>query len=134
MSAVDKASILSIWLPIPDHDESHVSIRLVEILPGQHGSQIRTQLHIKSIPRDKFNPCPYEAISYRWSYPSPDYRILCNGHLVDIGMDIYCALKTFRLSNRSRLLWADQICIQQDHTLEKERQLPEMGNIHQLAE
>ena len=49
-------------------------------------------------------------------------------------MNLYYALKTFRLSNRSRLLWTDQICIQQDHTLEKERQLPEMGNIYQLAE
>lgn len=60
----------------------------------------------------------FDAMSYRWGDPR-GHSVKCNGEILPVNGNLNFALQRFRLIKQPRLLWVDDICINQDD--EKER-------------
>ena len=90
-------------------------IRLVELLPGQRDDEIRTRLSIVDLEQ---NP-QYEAISYVWGDARDKVSIICQGHEFWVTRNLYNAFLRVRLADRTRVLWADAICIDQNSITER---------------
>lgn len=73
---------------------------------------------------------PYEAISYVWGSNVKDHIILLNGRTHKITANLSDALHQCRQTDKSRVLWADSICIDQDDLEEKNNQVYMMGRIY----
>ncbi|KAI1128267.1 heterokaryon incompatibility protein-domain-containing protein [Nemania abortiva] len=113
------------------------TIRLIELLPkGKDGD-------VRSIPRVKFHlatldnlqDLKYEALSYCWGNKTPLHPVLCDASsVVWVTQNLFDALQELRLEDRSRMLWADAICINQTHVPEKNIQVQMMAEIYTHAE
>ncbi|MCJ1405108.1 hypothetical protein MMC11_008334 [Xylographa trunciseda] len=81
-------------------------------------------------------PSTYDALSYRWSEVDPRHpvSIEIDGVPLSIGSDLHVALLQFRSTNLPRLLWIDQICINQADEEEKIHQIRIMGDIYSKAQ
>lgn len=76
----------------------------------------------------------YEALSYCWdSENRPKIEITCNGNKLTIHQNLYDALRSIHHTNKSRFLWIDAICIDQNNTPEKNHQVQMMGKIYSNA-
>lgn len=73
---------------------------------------------------------PYEAISYVWGSDTKDHVIFLSGKTHQITANLSIALHQCRSPDRSRALWADSICIDQDKLDEKGHQVYMMGRIY----
>ncbi|KAH8159575.1 hypothetical protein CIB48_g8671 [Xylaria polymorpha] len=113
------------------------TIRLIELLPKGKNIDAR------SIPQVKFhqtaleNPqrLKYEALSYCWGSKTPLHPVLCDGSsVVWVTQNLFDALQELRLEDKSRMLWADAICINQCDVPEKNSQVQMMANIYRQAD
>jgi hypothetical protein len=105
------------------------SVRLLKLFPGSKTKTIQCELvqtPIDDVPE-------YEAISYVWGDPNIRVPIQCNGTTLDITVSLAEALRRFRLSDSTRLLWADAICINQSDNLERNHQVGLMRHIYSSA-
>lgn len=98
-------------------------IRLLRLLPGKAADPIRCTLQVVSLN----NPPKYEALSYVCGDPTATCSISLDGQSHDIYLNLDRALRGLRRHFRSRRLWADAVCINQDDIAEKNRQIPEMA-------
>lgn len=126
------------------------SIRVALLLAGQSSDALHFQmLHVQAHASDsrpsasrirlfhrvfKEQPISYEALSYVWGPPTPTDRALCDGKVLHITRNLATAARRLRLPDRSRTLWIDQICINQDDPDERAQQVVLMGNIYRNAE
>ncbi|KAI4645537.1 uncharacterized protein J4E78_009450 [Alternaria triticimaculans] len=108
------------------------SFRVLELLPGPSGSALSCRI----LEIDRTNSdIEFEAISYVWGSPNPVYYlhdVESNG-LLRITESLYLALKAMRYPDRSRILWADAVCINQSDNLEKSHQVKNMGSVYATA-
>ncbi|KAK5737564.1 hypothetical protein LTR17_006611 [Elasticomyces elasticus] len=104
-------------------------IRLVEVLPEltEAGS---VQCYIHEVSLDENMP-KYQTLSYSWGTISDMYNISCNGQSLKITQTLHRALLALRLPNKSRLIWIDQLSINQQDTIEKTQQVAMMRDIYQ---
>ena len=105
-------------------------IRLLRLLPGKEGDELTCSLI--TVPVDE---CPsYEALSYCWGDPEPAVYIQCDrtGY-VRITTNLASGLRQIRYLKGARLLWADQICINQADIPERSAQVNIMGKIFEQA-
>ncbi|KAK5654250.1 hypothetical protein OQA88_7425 [Cercophora sp. LCS_1] len=116
------------YTPLPTSD----SIRIVVLLPSTNrGDIIRCKftnvfLGNEAIPK-------YEALSYTWGYRQGSRPILCEGKTILVTPNCEQALLHLRRRFRSRHLWVDAICINQQSVPEKNTQVPLMGDIYRHA-
>ncbi|PNP86585.1 hypothetical protein FNYG_00077 [Fusarium nygamai] len=121
-------------------------VRLLELLPPEttNDDLIRCKLHTFLL-----DEAPeYEAISYTWGVVNTqDFPVIVvNGtatqgntlepvklEVVLITRHLYAALRRLRHPTQSRLLWADQICINQADKGEKSKQVRQMGDIYKKS-
>ncbi|KAF1967213.1 HET-domain-containing protein, partial [Bimuria novae-zelandiae CBS 107.79] len=75
----------------------------------------------------------YEAISYTWGAPVFSETLHFQSSRVNITESLASALRSFRLKDRERILWADAVCINQKDDVEKGAQVAMMGDIYQRA-
>ena len=75
----------------------------------------------------------YEALSYVWGKPDRRNDIICAGRRLGLTTSLHDALRRLRQPDRSRRLWADQICINQDDKTERSQQVQFMNRIYQNA-
>lgn len=75
----------------------------------------------------------YEALSYTWGNPSDTTPCDLNGLPHQITKNLEAALKQLRWRSRSRYLWVDALCINQQDTLERNHQVPLMKRIYESA-
>ncbi|MCJ1328320.1 hypothetical protein MMC10_004996 [Thelotrema lepadinum] len=75
----------------------------------------------------------YETLSYVWGDPEENVEILLQGVRFSIRKNLYRALRRLRLSNQSRTLWVDAICIDQKNVNERSQQVAIMRHIYQSA-
>src|SRR5436190_23416896 len=108
------------------HDDT---IRVLDLLPGARGLDIRCELRYVML---SSNPS-YEALSYCWHPKNPKRRIICCETEVDIGENLYLALRHLRHETERRTLWADAICINQEDDEEKSCQVRMMSSIYGKA-
>jgi hypothetical protein len=101
-------------------------IRLLTILPGKDGDEIKCSLETVSLDH---NPS-YEAISYVWGDPAEKRDIVVDDSIFSVTRNLFAALEQFRYSDRPRALWVDAVCINQEDLDERGSQLVLMGRIY----
>lgn len=86
----------------------------------------------------------YIALSYAWGNPKPVRRIICYGQALYVPENTFRVLYTISFcakhsrtalyeQHETLTLWIDAICINQSNVLEKNCQVPIMGNIYRNA-
>ncbi|KAF9876324.1 hypothetical protein CkaCkLH20_06267 [Colletotrichum karsti] len=110
-------------------------IRLLQLLPGSHTDPIRCKLQIA----DLSNKPEYEALSYTWAQANGDtarsQRVYLGDRYDMLAITVNCAnaLRRLRSPNRSRMLWVDSICINQENIEERSQQVGIMQYIYATA-
>ncbi|KAI1326150.1 heterokaryon incompatibility protein-domain-containing protein [Xylariaceae sp. FL0255] len=109
-------------------DSQFRQIRILELFPGENDTEcVRCQTHLANLD-DHPN---YEALSYAWGQEtSPKVDIWLNNERFQITTNLYEALSSLRLVSDSRYLWVDLICIDQNNTAERARQVTMMQEIY----
>lgn len=123
-------------------DELCVSFRIRRLLIGKT-SQIsvgprKPPLMKVSSPMSKRTSFDYEALSYAWGSVDDPSSLLVkkmglDRGIIPISRNLDIALRHLRDQSRSRTIWIDAICIDQDGTEEKSKQVAMMGRIFSLA-
>lgn len=110
-------------------ESDRTAIRLLILWPAtedDHGIHITLTEHY-------FDQCPsYEALSYTWDDASQRSTIDCNGQTLSITSSLFRVLKYLR-GAEERLLWIDQISIDQNNDREKGQQVAMMKEIYRYA-
>jgi hypothetical protein len=117
--------------------EDDESIRILVLAPGKTDDSLKGKLEVVNIDAAG----SYEPISYAWSEPGPPnrrYEIFIgdgdNERILKLrGGSIFAALSRLRLPDRSRRVWADQICINQENSFERSQQVQFMNKIYKNA-
>ncbi|EXJ61332.1 uncharacterized protein A1O5_11890 [Cladophialophora psammophila CBS 110553] len=104
-------------------------IRLVDLLPGEGDDPVSLRLLIAELGHHP----EYEAISYVWGDPSQTVSVLCNGRPLAITVSLNAVFKRVRYPDRSRILWADAVCINQWHDDERSHHVAFMGKVYSYA-
>jgi hypothetical protein len=111
------------------------SIRIIQLQPSPASS---SEIHCKLIHRT-LSECDadilehYIALSYVWGSQEDLRSIFVDGHLFNITMNLKIALRDLRDETRVVSLWVDAICINQQHTKERNQQVSLMGSIYSIA-
>ncbi|KAF0322721.1 heterokaryon incompatibility protein [Colletotrichum asianum] len=106
--------------------------RLLDILPAPQepgtNPPIRCQLRVAALS----DPPDYEAISYVWGSQDSDneMQIEVSGQVFSMTKNLHAVLSQLRLPNKTRTVWADQICINQNDSAEKATIVPLMRQIY----
>lgn len=132
-------------LAVPSHSKylycslpSPTSIRLIELLPGKDVEPISCSLR----PVNLKDTQPFEALSYVWGDSRDKRSVLCLDHssitqtnksTLHVTVNCWHALRRLRLEDKTRELWIDAICINQEDDDEKSQQLPLMGDLYRKA-
>lgn len=113
--------------------EGQAQIRVLELQQGDWHDAIKCSLvvvNLKSVPKPGF-----EAISYVWGDKSEDPpQILVGEDEFNIGVNLHAALRHFRSRTKTRALWVDAICINQNDVKEREQQVQMMRDIYHQCE
>ncbi|KAK4928185.1 putative aminophospholipid-translocase [Elasticomyces elasticus] len=106
-------------------------IRVIELLKGADDEEISIKLSIRDLddPNLKF-----EALSYVWGPGINKTIIQCHDRRREITGTLHAALRKVRLADASRFVWADAICINQEHTAEKSHHVGFMDRVYAKAE
>jgi hypothetical protein len=76
----------------------------------------------------------YEALSYTWGDKLPDQAVYTGAGKFYITKNVQAIMKELRLKpGKSRYLWIDAICINQDDIVEKNSQVAMMAEIYKKA-
>jgi hypothetical protein len=115
-------------------DEASQEIRLLELLPGEHDSDIVMNLHVKA-PQEGLR---YITLSYVWGKERCPRLVQVNGKHLTIGRNLDCALRHIRdnttdLLAGTTMLWVDALCIDQTDVQERSHQVRIMGQIYASA-
>jgi hypothetical protein len=103
-------------------------IRLLQICPGHDLNTIECDfLYV-----DLHSPGEYTALSYAWKKQDACVPILLNGMVHLVTEDVYLALLYLR-KRQVAILWIDTLCINQDDTEERNRQVQQMKDIYRRA-
>jgi hypothetical protein len=114
------------------HQPLHAAVsevRLLELHPGDHDQEIRCTLHHHRLDVST----SYEALSYTWGYQQDKVPISIGNNPFEVTVDLAAALRRFRDRQTSRLLWIDQICINQTDFAERNAQVSLMRRIYESA-
>ena len=111
---------------VPDH------IRVLVLCPGLPGQQLRGSFELFNL-RSSDPDVDYEAISYVCGPPIVAQHFYFSDGQLGIGRNLFEALERFREPDRTRRIWCDAICINQDDCLERSRQVEMMGRIYKHA-
>lgn len=103
--------------------------RLVYLEPGRGSDKLHCSIHIYPL-----STAPaYEALSYVWGHSEQTCQMRCNGKVVFITPTLEVALQRLRLRRTYRLLWIDQLCIDQSNIEERNQQVNIMNTIYERA-
>ncbi|KAI1191115.1 heterokaryon incompatibility protein-domain-containing protein [Nemania serpens] len=103
------------------------SIRLIHLLPGALTDELRCTLAGADLSASPH----YEALSYVWGKPVFDATIVCNEDVpFKITSNLHRALVRLRAVDKPRVLWVDQICINQASKLDRTAQVARMTRIY----
>ena len=112
-------------------DTKNLEIRLIILKPASDfRAAIHCDLQVVSL---KSNPI-YEALSYVWGDAGIKSTIYLQGQPFQVTPNLGRALQYLRKKNKSRVLWADAISINQNDDQEKSFQVALMGTIYQSAQ
>lgn len=105
-------------------------IRVLTLLPGREEDPLHGELETCRLD----SALAYEALSYCWGTGGMDAAIDCSRGSIKITKTLERALRVLRLEDKTRRLWIDQICINQDDIKERSSQVRLMYEIYSLAQ
>jgi hypothetical protein len=111
-----------------NHDSD--DFRLLEILPGEGSDRVRCRLIQPPVALS----LKYECISYRAGDTTDILEMEVDAHPFNAFATLGAALRKIRQPDRSRIIWADQICINQNDVVERGSQVSKMRNFYERAE
>jgi hypothetical protein len=127
---VDKPNV---WkrCPLPPRGDQ---IRLLKLYPP--GKRSENVLEANLVVREGNKP--YEALSYTWGSAGDTGSIRVwsgSGEFeeIEIQANLESALRQLRRKHRTRTLWIDAVCIDQNNLEEKNHQVPKMATIYNDA-
>ena len=109
------------------------AVRLLELQPGSSDDpDIHFSLRHTNLGTAKGT---FEALSYTWGDTTQLVKVFCSpgNAQLPVTRNCYDALRSLRYPSRTRLLWIDAICINQDDIQERNSQVLIMGNIYNAA-
>ncbi|KAI4163993.1 MAG: hypothetical protein LQ342_002490 [Letrouitia transgressa] len=117
------------------------SIRVLRLQGNSSvNAEVECELLKMNFDRDKDLDYPYEALSWCWGTAKTTQQIIIlegekNKRRLSksVTPDLVAALKALRYRTKSRFLWIDQVCIDQDNSLEKNHQVEMMADIYGRA-
>ena len=112
-------------------DVKRREIRLLRLLPGSRADPLECEI-ISGISLTDLK-LDYEAISYRAGDVDANENIKVQGLEFNAFASLAAALRMFRDGESARLLWTDQICIDQANVAERESQVQIMRDIYESA-
>ncbi|OCK75076.1 hypothetical protein K432DRAFT_429647 [Lepidopterella palustris CBS 459.81] len=116
------------WQPL----EKSRDIRLLELRPGDDVSELRGSL--KSVSLDSIPKPEYQAISYAWGSKLKQFSLHIDDETMMLTASLYLGLRRLRQTDRTILIWADAICIDQDgNNPEKAQQIRMLPDIFRTA-
>lgn len=107
-------------------------IRLLQVLPDLSAAIIKCKFKSAVLHEQPWMP-HFTAISYTWGSAVRDESIMLYGRLYNITSSAHQALTRVRRQDKPVLIWIDSICINQDDTEEKSKQIQLMGQIYSMA-
>ena len=113
------------YVPLPDNQ----SIRIFILYPGVEDAPVIGSLQFVNIDRAG----SYEPVSYAWGDSMRTHSVMCSGAELILTTSLHDALRRFRLPDRPRRLWVDQLCINQDDVHERSQQVQFMNAIYRNA-
>jgi hypothetical protein len=105
------------------------SFRLLLLNPGQFHSPISGKIIEYSLD----DRPEYESVSYVWGTASERESISLDDKYIAVTASLATALQYLRHTDRVRLLWIDQLCINQQDLVERGEQVRRMSRIYQNA-
>ena len=115
-------------------DAEAENIRLMYLLPAETSADIRVDLvHTRLIKEDVPK---YEALSYAWGErdtPEVIYVGQKGDDTIAVTRSLYQALPYLRNRDKTRVLWVDAICVDQQNLEERGHQVERMGDVYSLA-
>ncbi|KAK3331783.1 heterokaryon incompatibility protein-domain-containing protein [Cercophora scortea] len=106
-------------------------VRVLHLTPGAIDDAVSGTLQLVQL-----GDVSYEALSYEWGQPEKSHAFhLEDGRIIHITESLHNALRDLRhlAGDRSRTVWADGICINQDDAQEVAQQVGIMGNVYRTA-
>ncbi|KAH8891552.1 hypothetical protein GQ53DRAFT_604942, partial [Thozetella sp. PMI_491] len=76
----------------------------------------------------------FEALSYAWGLPTATRPTRADGKEFHVTVNLYAALRRLRMASRERVVWIDQLCINQTDDQEKSQQVALMSRIYSAAQ
>lgn len=120
--------MVGIYRPL---DSSKKQLRTLELYKGRGKDRIRCSSQIVSL---ETIPAPeYETVSYSWGDGSKRALIEVDDIQLDVPASSEAALRRLRLRDRSRTIWIDAICINQDDLAERGQQVSLMEDIYRSS-
>lgn len=108
------------------------SIRVLKVEAGQEPDDVVCTLSEVSL--EGKDQVEYEALSYVWGDSRKTHRVTCDGWSLGVTANLHAAIRNFRHSDHSRVLWADAICINQGNPEEKGTQVAMMRDVYKQAQ
>ena len=106
------------------------AIRLLDLSPSLWTARLHGTLRIVSLDDQP----EYEALSYTWGASTEGRSMTVDSHCqLQITDNLFRALRRLRRKARTRTVWIDAICIDQDDDEEKSQQVSMMGTIYNKA-
>ena len=119
----------------PPLNEDLGEIRVLELQPGDFSADLHVSICTVALTPD--NPPVYEALSYVWGTTDNKIDIEVGPSENDtlaITQNLAIALPYLRYKNRTRTLWIDAICINQEDFGERSSQVKRMSDIYRFAD
>jgi hypothetical protein len=110
--------------------DSERCIRILTLSSGREEDLLCGQLD--KCPLDEISP--YDALSYCWGTGVKDAVIDCSGGSIQITKTLDRALRVLRHKDKTRRLWIDQICINQENNADRSSQVRLMYDIYSCAQ
>ncbi|KAK4164777.1 ankyrin repeat-containing domain protein [Cladorrhinum sp. PSN259] len=104
-------------------------IRLLELHPGSGMELISFDLFEVDLDDEPV----FEALSYEWGEGSRSIPVQCNNGYLLVTPNLKAVLRQLRRPDKSRLLWIDALCINQESIPERNQQVPFMTRIYRTA-
>lgn len=106
-------------------------IRILELHPGKTGDPISFELHNVDLAKDY--SLPFEALSYEWKGKVGSVPVQCSQDRLLVTPNCVSAIERLRYQDKTRMLWIDAICINQEDKEECSSQVKMMTNIYKTA-
>lgn len=105
------------------------SFRLLVLFPGTTEDRVRCRLDTCSVDDCKL----YEAFPYVWGEPKFHHAIKCKWQTVFLIQNLRSVLVQLRHADKERILWIDQLCINQNDLVKRGQQVCLMGDVYSRA-